>query len=152
LQVANNANAGVYANLYLAQFEGNTNRRDYVIYPQPNILSATKFYLQSSILYDTDNRFFASQNSAELVVFYSPADASSQGYTPVAGCSNASGKLSCSQGSLNSFWINNGGNNPMFKILTWGAQSDDEYYDLPQGNPSSGESPILTLNIIPLCI
>ena len=151
LQVATGTAAGSYGGEYLTESLGNPNLGDYLLYPQPDILSAQSFYVQSNTLYDTNGRFFAYPGGWEQVQLLSAADAAAQGYTAVTGCSTSGGKLTCVEGGLNSWWIINYGSAQDFKHLAWGAQSDDEYYDIPGGDPSSDESPLLTLNVIPLC-
>jgi len=84
-------------------------------------------------------------------MFIDSVNAAAHGYTIVTGCSVTAGRLTCKQGALDSFWIHDYGTSIQFKILIWGRQSDDGYYDIPGGDPFSGDTPLLTLLVVPLC-
>jgi hypothetical protein len=120
---------------------GNSNTNDGILYPDPDILNAGAFYLDSGTLYDLEDRYFITSSSATQVGFYPAAD----GYAAVS-CSISGGQLSCINGDQNSFWIIYYNSVESDQRLVFGAQSEDAYY---QGG--MGATPVLTLNVIPLC-
>lgn len=124
---------------YLKENLGNANLGNYVLSPQPDLSQASKFYISSSNLHDTQGRVFIDGGGSGQQVALKTAG------TAVSACTISNNRLSCVSGARNSFWIHDYGNNPLFKILIWGES------DIRDTFPDSGDGPFLTLNVVPLC-
>jgi hypothetical protein len=153
VQIAPGPASGAYGGLYLSEALGNTGVGLYGLYPQAGLLNAQRFYLDAGVLFDTNGRHFVSTGSpGQQVILASNTDANNQGLGPATTCSNVGGQLTCVNGASNMFWITDYGNLDVYKLLIWGPQSDDEYYQVAGGVTTSNSSPTLALNIVPLCI
>jgi hypothetical protein len=144
LQVASSS----YEGEYWTEILGNANTGGYILYPQSDLAAAQGFYLDSGMLYDTSGRVFIESGvQSTIVSFRAPGSV-----TAVTGCSINNGQLTCTDGSDNSFWISTVGSAYYETNLVFGPMSGDQYYEFPGGNPSSGQTPIIALNVVPLCI
>jgi hypothetical protein len=143
LQVATVAASGEYSGQYLTEGEANRFQGSFGIYPQSDILQAAKFYISSGSLFDSDGRVFVNFGSSneQQAIFY-PVSAS---WSAVTGCAVTNGVFSCVQGGSTAFWFYKYDDQQVDWRLMWGPPSAND------GDPSSGDSKILTLNVIQLC-